>query len=498
MKKNIHRILFLLIIGILALGLPGLVGPVVMAAPQAQEPEPPPAPVINVWYGTTQRFGEFGNPQGQIGILGHIGNLANPDDPVNPTHYTTSLSYIYDGGDSVTLSMGPDGRRLQDPGDFVVELFDAELVPDAWVVITARNVDPVTGLFSETSEGVRVLYQRTNRTPLPYTISTWPNTTSLYTKAQAVDGYWYRTGSNVRTGFMGYDRLLAIGDMSWQDYEVTADIKPIGIDTANCGPEADLNYDEYYCGPTSGSPGVGLILRWQGHTDNPISNWQPKSGWLPLGAIGWYRWYRPDGASGSVRIYHDEDTSVFAPDSTMGFGQFYTFKMRVETLADGSPQYRLKVWPKDTTEPSNWNVTSIGEATDPRSGSVVLFAHHVDIEVGEVTVTSLGGGQPQAAIVSDDFNVCTWDPNVWEFFTPVNLGVASANALGGFTGDAKLNISIPGNVAVDHRPQVNNNKAARLRQSVDNGNFEVEAKFDSTVSAQIPDARYHGRGRECE
>ena len=23
-------------------------------------------------------------------------------------------------------------------------------------------------------------------------------------------------------------------------------------------------------------------MRWNGHTDQPIANWQPKTGWLPL------------------------------------------------------------------------------------------------------------------------------------------------------------------------------------------------------------------------
>ncbi len=107
--------------------------------------------------------------------------------------------------------------------------------------------------------------------------------------------------------------------------------------------------DEFYdCGGESYTPGIGLIARWTGHTDSPIAGTQPKSGWLPLGAIGWYRW---DNADEGSRSYHDESTSVSAGLSTLTFNTTYMYKFRVVTLVDGSPSYSLKVWDKSVSEP---------------------------------------------------------------------------------------------------------------------------------------------------
>lgn len=62
----------------------------------------------------------------------------------------------------------------------------------------------------------------------------------------------------------GYDRLLAIGDMSWKDYEVTV---PITVHSLNTN---DL----------SNSAGVGLIARWRGHFQ--VGSEQPAAGWRKL------------------------------------------------------------------------------------------------------------------------------------------------------------------------------------------------------------------------
>ena len=63
-------------------------------------------------------------------------------------------------------------------------------------------------------------------------------------------------------------RLLAIGDRTWTDYEVTV---PIVLNGAANGF------------------GFGMLMRWDGHTDDPVVCGQPKCGYLPLGAILWQR-----------------------------------------------------------------------------------------------------------------------------------------------------------------------------------------------------------------
>ncbi|HHQ14683.1 MAG TPA: hypothetical protein ENK16_06615, partial [Chromatiales bacterium] len=55
-------------------------------------------PVIDIWYGGTQSFGQTGNPQIWVNILG---NASDPDG-------VTDLSYTLNGGAPQPLSMGPN------------------------------------------------------------------------------------------------------------------------------------------------------------------------------------------------------------------------------------------------------------------------------------------------------------------------------------------------------------------------------------------------------
>jgi len=453
MKLGYHRNISLLFILVFLFSLIGLNGPVSVVSAE-------PTPVISVWYGLTQTFGDLGNPQGQIAILG---NVSDAD----------TLEYSLNEGELKSLTIGPDTRRLENAGDFAIELFDIELkaLPETnSVKIVATGAGDPAPTATVT---VTVNYRRYIRQGLPYSITNWG--TNWGTNSQVVDGKWHTANTKLYTTEPGYDRMVAIGSMEWQDYEVTAEIKPIGI---------DRDCVDYNCGVPSYTPGIGLLLRWTGHTDLPkaIEGRQPKSGWLPLGAIGWYRWNAAGG--GAIGIYHDESTSVSAGNSTLSFNTTYIFKFRVETLEDGSPFYSLKVWEKTLpVEPPSWDVTWKGAPDDPRSGSVVLFSHHVNAEFGTVTVTQINP-PIKSDIVFEDFNVCSLDTEVWELYTPVNVAQTSMNISGAFSGDAKLNISIPGGLVKDHNPIENANNAARVRQIIADNDFHVEAKFTSAVNQQ--------------
>lgn len=458
MKIGLHRNISILFIFVFLFSLIGLNGPVSVVRAET-------LPEINVWYGLTQTFGNIGNPQGQIAILGNVSADA------------VTLEYSLNGSALKPLTIGPDNRRLENVGDFAVELFDIELkaLPETntvEIVATGTPVNPEDPTPT-TTVTVTVNYERYRRPTLPYSITNWG---SFTTNSQVVDGKWLTENTKLYTDEPGYDRMVAIGSMEWQDYEVTAEIKPLGIDPSCVG---------YDCGVPSYTPGIGLIARWTGHTDLPaypdVINRQPKSGWLPLGAIGWYRWNYSGG--GALGIYHDESTSVSAGSSTLSFGTTYVFKFRVETLADGSPFYSLKVWNKTIAEPPGWDLTWQGAPNDPRSGSVVLFSHHVNAEFGAVTVTQVNP-PVKSDIVYEDFNVCSLDPTVWELYTPVNVAETSMYISGAFSGDAKLNISIPGGLVEDHNPDVNDNNAARVRQVITDDDFHVEAKFTSAVNQQ--------------
>ena len=66
----------------------------------------PSLPIIDVWYGTEQQFGQVGIPQQWVNILG---NVTDPDG-------IDTLTYSLNGGSESALSIGPDTCRLADEG----------------------------------------------------------------------------------------------------------------------------------------------------------------------------------------------------------------------------------------------------------------------------------------------------------------------------------------------------------------------------------------------
>ncbi len=90
---------------------------------------------------------------------------------------------------------------------------------------------------------------------------------------------------------------------------------------------------------------------------------------------------------------------------------------------------------------------------------------------GDATFVTLDGSNP-SGLVSDDFNVCAVDSGVWSFVDPVGDGAAVVNG-------TQLELSVPGGVSHDVWGA---NMAPRLVQPVTDADFEVEAKFESTVS----------------
>ena len=214
-----------------------------------------------------------------------------------------------------------------------------------------------------------------------------------------VDGQWTINNdgtlspNNVTTGSpeLFYDRLVALGDIGWTDYEVTVPLTIHGIDD----PAGFLS-------PSFG-PGVGLILRWQGHYQEASE--QPRTGWHEIGALGWFRWSNnPTLTAGLQMVGWSRDDPGDDDDNYPGGGniigvvnedvapvieQEYIMKMNVLSTVDGDV-YRLKVWPSNQNEPDEWNMK--GTVADPDafdSGSAVLVAHHVDVSFGDVTVKPL-------------------------------------------------------------------------------------------------------------
>jgi regulation of enolase protein 1 (concanavalin A-like superfamily) len=337
----------------------------------------PGAPVIDIWYGDTQAFGALGQAQPWVNILGRV---SDPDGDL------AGLTYSLNGAmPTVELSVGPDGRRLENIGDFNVDLATADLDPGAnSVVITAT--DSIGNVAERT---VTVDYTPGTVWPLPYDAD-WSGlaaTDEIQGVGQVVDGLWgleqIDTGPGraletfVRSIEPGYDRLLAVGDRTWTDYEFEVPI------VMNSQP---------------GGYGVGVLLRWDGHTDNPVAGWQPKTGYLPLGCILWAR-------PGKIELYGNGGDILDSQSRTLSIGTVYVFKGRVETVAGVGGLYSMKVWELGQPEPAGWDITGQESLTDPQAGSPLLIAHQADASFGPVTITSLVPGPDVTPPVITDVQI---------------------------------------------------------------------------------------------
>jgi len=333
---------------------------------------------VTFFYGNRQEFGQIGLPQDWINVLG---NVTDPDG-------VSSLTYSLNGGSQIPLSRGPDTRRLAEAGDFNIDLSLSSLnsAPDSNVVLVTARDD----LSNETVERV-VVFAHEATWPLPTTVA-WDSYGDVLAAAQVVDGSWYLNGGGLRTEQIAYDRLVAIGDRTWTNYEVLVPITVHSVDPAGYTP-------------TSGCPVVGIFFRWTGHTDDPVSGWQPKSGWNPSGLLGMYAYNAP--ANGGERLefwQHAADES----GKTLPLGVTHMFRMSVETRPQGVV-YGLKVWDQSGAEPGTWDLTYVDKQSVASHGSLLLLAHHVDATFGEVRVGPPGDPLPVqlAAFFGEQLNLTT-------------------------------------------------------------------------------------------
>jgi hypothetical protein len=315
-------------------------------------------PVINIWYGQHQVFGQPAMPQCWINILG---NVSNPDD-------LASLTYSLNGGPERSLSIGPDTRRLAASGDFNIDIYYTELQPGHnEVVITAATRDNQQAIETVTLE-----YMPDHSGPQTYTID-WSATSNIQEVAQIVDGEWALEADGIRPTTLGYDRLVAVGDMWWDDYEVTV---PVTIH----GAEPVFGF------PSNGAA-VAVVARWQGH--RVWDNSQPAYGWWPLGGAGVISWINK---SKNKVLLAGNRVRPMAPASSnreIEYNVPYMLKLRVETIPGYTSLYSFKIWEANQPEPKAWAFQGQQRLWDPMFGSVLLVAHHTDVTFGNVSVTPI-------------------------------------------------------------------------------------------------------------
>lgn len=221
-------------------------------------------PTIDVWHGADQYFGSPGSPVRFVNVLGRI----------TPVSAISAAEYTLNGGPPIKLKLGPDLRRLSKPGYFNVELEIGSLRNGSnTVVITAQDK-----AGRQASKTIRVHYTGGKVPTLPFAIH-WNKSSRIDSAAQVLDGLWTITPQGVRTVEIGYDRLIALGDVYWKDYDVRAPVTIHSFNTAING-----HMPSYHCA-------VGFVLRWHGHLD--WDGTRPRWGYAPAGAIAWYS-YIPD------------------------------------------------------------------------------------------------------------------------------------------------------------------------------------------------------------
>ncbi|MEN6624688.1 MAG: DUF1349 domain-containing protein [Candidatus Sumerlaeia bacterium] len=493
---------------------------------------PSSATTFDIWYGDTQRFGQIGKPQVWVDVLGTVSD----GDGIS------ALTYSLNGGEYKALSVGPDGRRLQGAGDFDVQLAFTELAAGTNTIVL-RAVDSLGNvtLKTVTVDYIDGVIPDTNLS------AQWTTTTLLTETVQPVDGRWSSSDAGAKNGTIGYDRLIAIGDMSWTDYEITVPITVHSWDPAGIGG-------------INGYPGAGFILRWNGHTNDPPVATQPLSGWNPFGNVVWYHWDDGGGVSSTFEDGNLNDTS----GQVLQLNVPYIYKVRVETVPGVGTLYSKKVWPQASVEPTSWTKQAYG-VTAVGHGSILFLAHWTQMTVGDITIRStvapinsisVSAGTSQAAISwqttqprtsvvdygltaayelgrvsdatlrtshtlslgglaqgtlyhyrisgaaadgttestsdmtfqsataqtirSDNFNATALDASIWTFVNPVGDATLTMNG-------SEAQIYLP--AGSDHDAWTAGNRTGRLMQPANDGDFQIEAGFTSSLTATY---QFHG------
>jgi hypothetical protein len=340
-------------------------GPAAMTVPLAA---PSPAErAVDLWYGTAQRFGARGNPQRWVNVLGTVRT---------PNNVVFSLGYRLNGGVLRPLAVGPDLHRLANPGDFNIEIDRSEL-REGSNDIEILALDAARRPFSR---HVNIHYTRGRSWPLPYEID-WRNVRAISDVVEVVDGRWALVPNGVRTLDPWYDRVLALGDLTWTDYEISTVVTFHGFRPPQPGP------------PTYQVSHAALAVRWPGHDPD---RHQPHRKWYPLGATAELqlsadlqtgRWRILKGPGDSNR-FEEQDTRPIRLEIP------YVMKAQVRSDASGIPYYGIKLWAVGAPEPPRWDLEVKGGPDDVPSGGALLVAHNTDVTFGRVMVRAVSGQRP--------------------------------------------------------------------------------------------------------
>ncbi|RKN82656.1 hypothetical protein D7Z94_02095 [Ulvibacterium marinum] len=318
---------------------------------------------ISLWYGTEQSFGNIGHPQAQINVLGNI-----QTDSVGITTYYM----LNDTQEKHVLTLGSDLHRLAAHGDFNIEIYRDRLKKGKNLVSIYVAKDKTVLASKE----ITLNYNPETEWPLPYSVN-WAEVKDILDVVQVVDGHWKITPQGIRTQDVYYDRVLAMGDTSWRNYEVTTTVTFHGYTPPEEGP------------PTYNVSHAALATLWPGHDKDSL---QPNRKWHPLGATAEFRitdgykdcrWRIFDGDNFYAEQKEDKYRNIEE-------GLPYKMKHRVQDLTDNSVRYSVKLWDASREEPEEWDFQAIETSkTKHLGGSCLLIAHNTDVTFGNVDIIPL-------------------------------------------------------------------------------------------------------------
>ena len=322
---------------------------------------------IDVWYGDSQAFGSPGNPQRAINILGNI----------RSDHTIKQLEYSLNGKKLHPLSVGADGRRLARDGDFNIEIY-RYLLHEGMNDMSIRALDS-TGDIAEKMVSIR--YTGKETWPLPYYLD-WQHKVESgnpygisQEKVYLMDGKWRLENGRIRTEEPSYDRVLAFGDSTWENYEVRTDVIFYGHTKPEPGP------------PTFGVAHVAIAFRWPGHD---IDTNQPHVKWYPLGATCEFK-ISADRDSCRWRMLYGgrARTENTEWNRHIELGKVYKMAARVETIEATTSRYSAKLWDAQLPEPVSWDLVGIKENEKMFFGSALLLSHNTNVSFGNVSIRPL-------------------------------------------------------------------------------------------------------------
>ena len=320
---------------------------------------------LQFWYGSHQHVGHLGHPQRFFNLLGTAKGV-------------TSLAYRLNDAKPHDLNLGKDHFRLLGAGDFNAEIaFESLREGDNKVVFTALHEGQCL------CKVLSLSYTAGRTWALPYNVS-WSQIAAAAEAVQIVDGRWHLSRKGLRTAASGYDRLITLGDMRWQDYQITVQATIHDFFIAPDHPWAD--------GGLMG--GLGVLFRWSGHRPDAHS---PYREWRPNGAIGWYR-ARWEEKPAQVRCLNISDAvvqdrlMVETEPLELLLNQPYTFQFAVQTQAAGTSLYRYRVWPTHHPERQLCDLSCRGNEGEAAQGSILLVCLFADVTVGNIAVEALGKG----------------------------------------------------------------------------------------------------------